>query len=63
MPGNIMTSHVHLIVSTETIKDTDERKRLEDIIRDMKSFTSRSIRDLLKIKKRLEKAEENGCIG
>jgi hypothetical protein len=40
-------------MSTEAIKDTDERKRLEDIIRDMKSFTSRSIRELLENKEGL----------
>ena len=34
----IMTSHVHLILST------DETSKLEDIIRDLKSYTSRHIR-------------------
>jgi len=34
----IMTSHVHMIVATNGIKD------LRDIIRDLKSFTSRHIR-------------------
>ena len=34
----IMTSHVHLILGT------DETSKLEDIIRDLKSYTSRHIR-------------------
>ena len=34
----IMSSHVHMIIGT------DGQNKLEDIIRDLKSFTSRSIR-------------------
>ena len=37
----IMTSHVHMILGTKGYS------KLEDIIRDLKSFTSRSIRKLL----------------
>lgn len=45
-----MTSHIHLILSSENIKGTEERKKLEDIISDIKSFTSKSIRGLLEDK-------------
>ena len=37
----IMTSHVHLIVSTE-------KDKLEGIIRDFKSFTSRKLKEAIK---------------
>jgi REP element-mobilizing transposase RayT len=37
----IMTSHIHMIIKT------DGRNRLQDIIRDLKSFTSRSARKAL----------------
>ena len=49
----VMTSHVHLILSTGNLDGTNEKKRLEDIIRDMKSFTSKSIRGLLENKEHL----------
>ncbi|MGL1886338.1 MAG: transposase [Reichenbachiella sp.] len=43
----IMTSHVHMILRAE------EGRNLEDVIRDLKSFTSRSIRKLLEDKESL----------
>jgi REP element-mobilizing transposase RayT len=46
----IMTSHIHLILSSKELRESDETKKLEDIIRDLKSYTSRKIRLLLENK-------------
>ena len=43
----IMTSHIHMILGTKG------ENRLEDIIRDLKSFTSRRIRKLLENKEKV----------
>ena len=45
-----MSSHVHLIISAK------DGSKLSDIIRDLKSFTSRHNQTFMK-------AEENGCYG
>ena len=48
----IMTSHVHMIIGT------NGTSRLEDIIRDLKSFTSRSIRKLIEDPNRVQESRK-----
>ncbi|QQS50891.1 MAG: transposase [Bacteroidota bacterium] len=46
----IMTSHVHMIIGSKTNK-------LEDVVRDMKSFTSRKLKDAIKENKQESRRE------
>ena len=49
-----MTNHAHIIIGTK-------QEKMQDILRDLKKYTSKKIIDA--IKENLRKVEKNGCYG